>query len=75
MVQIRQNLAESPLGCLQTCKKQQGIGGKRCPKMLWRTLQNMLDDMQKKIMQKYLSKTYTKLAKLSLIKQERRAFS
>jgi hypothetical protein len=74
MVQIRQILAESPLGCSQTCKKQQGNRGKRCPKMYWRTLQNVLDDIQN-LCENFLSKTYTKLVKMSLIKQEKGASS
>jgi len=74
MVQIHQNLVDSPLGCSQTCKKQQGIGGKRCPKMLWKTLQNMLYDKQN-LCKIFLSKTYTKLVKMSLLKQEKGASS
>ena len=43
IVQIRQNLAKSPLGCPQTWKTQQGKWGKIWPKKYWRTLQNMLE--------------------------------
>jgi hypothetical protein len=32
MVQIRQNLSESPLGCPQTCKKQQANNPKDAQK-------------------------------------------